>query len=1069
MGEARAEGETWFERFQTLLESMGVQVDFVPDAASTGVSDGAEDAHEDERPVARKSALRKTKEESRTSLRPRRVSFDSAYETIGDSRVVSGIELPEPSSRPHSTDIDRRVQRHRISNTHPMNSLRSAAPRAGGDHKSRVYVEYVNANRVIHTDSRRAIASRRSRSKDHDRPLHVRLSKTFSAASGSEASDEDSGEDFTSESHQYPNQLHYERQTEEEPQAAIVQMDGHARTLRYHHLAATALNLYRNWRHKTRQVLLERQQRERETEAFFAVLEAKATKARDMFLLAKAFSHWAQSASEEVQRTDAARKHLLQTRYFNACLDVTVVNELKVRRQVLQKFIDCWKRRTAQVLYQHNQAVMYHDRKTFDRFYKHWFWHFCERRAPAWYASKLKAGIFAKWVDLAKQAQITKQWAFDFRALELIRTTTGLWAGRTKVIADNHNQAELFRRRKLLQPAVDTLQKELELAPISARVVRAIDGRIVHTVLVGWLARARLTIQAGQVDRQRILRNAWTAWNDRLRSKTLIQKIDDRILLQTLYKWVLMERQALCTRVINEKLKHSFLQRWRTRTNDLSESLGRANHQVHEYLTTRSQTTVFTTWTAKTHAQQAQNEIADNFRSHYLRTTCLTLWTTKYRQLQSLDATCTIARFYILTKTPLKRWQAAAAASQRTRRRDAYATVRRRMKEALARKCLAQWRNATVDRVEMSVEAAEFEHDRAARLAASLLAHWASRTASVADLTATAEAFDGSRLLGAYFAALLSRYDQVTALHSNADAFLAGVTATHASTCLRKLNWHLFQSKRRDETAESLASRNQRRHVKGMVRYWKEQALQRRNQQLVHEELPVGDVEDVNRTPAPVAASTPRFTFTTAQRTRFRTATIAASSTALVNGVTRQTDDFASVAPQSPLPAHSAPPMTASAATPAPATTTPFPATPAYLRSPARRALFTTTTRARTSASSSANTLLPTTPGPATSAFARDKALGNSTFAHSTSTPLPRASVAGLRYSYASSRGISNLRNGIFASTSAIGTGEGRGVRGGVSNASSSIAEEDEDGEQDAEEVGRGGGSASPSPAGRRL
>lgn len=60
--------------------------------------------------------------------------------------------------------------------------------------------------------------------------------------------------------------------------------------------------------------LLQRKRHRAETERFFSHLNRRAEKARDLYLLTKAFTHWAQTASEEVARTSVARRHILRTK-----------------------------------------------------------------------------------------------------------------------------------------------------------------------------------------------------------------------------------------------------------------------------------------------------------------------------------------------------------------------------------------------------------------------------------------------------------------------------------------------------------------------------------------------------------------------------------------------------------------------------------------------------------------------------------------------------------------------------------------------------------------------------------
>ena len=76
-----------------------------------------------------------------------------------------------------------------------------------------------------------------------------------------------------------------------------------------------------------------------------------------------------------------------------------------------------------------------------------------------------------------------------------------------------------------------------------------------------WLQRAKASKQAAEVDQLRVLRNAWTNWNDQLRMQTLAMRINERMVLQALYEWVLVERSKLLKRLFEKRLKQATIRR----------------------------------------------------------------------------------------------------------------------------------------------------------------------------------------------------------------------------------------------------------------------------------------------------------------------------------------------------------------------------------------------------------------------------------------------------------------------------------------------------------------------------
>lgn len=140
----------------------------------------------------------------------------------------------------------------------------------------------------------------------------------------------------------------------------------------------------------------------RETDRFFTRLESRADKARNLFLLTKAFTHWAKCAEDEVQRTSVARRHILRTRFFNGWRDITAVNELKIQHFVLGKFLRQWRAKAATIRDNSEFAMQLYEENLVHRVYKEWFFKFCAIAAPAWRNDRIRRVTLQKWSEIAK-------------------------------------------------------------------------------------------------------------------------------------------------------------------------------------------------------------------------------------------------------------------------------------------------------------------------------------------------------------------------------------------------------------------------------------------------------------------------------------------------------------------------------------------------------------------------------------------------------------------------------------------------------------------------------------------
>jgi protein SFI1 len=578
-----------------------------------------------------------------------------------------------------------------------------------------------------------------------------------------------------------------------------------------------------------RAALLEKR-RVAETERFFSHLADRAGKARDLFLLTKAFTHWAQCASDEVQRTSVARRHILRTKYFNAWRDITAVNELKVRRHGLQKFLYTWRQRTAAVQNDSFQALVVYQKNLVHRVYWKWFWTFCERRAPVWSRGRLRRTVFTKWKEIAKELKEREIWVDKLRKNDLQRKMLQRMKDKLAAIRNLEPIAQEFRKIATLSSAFYPFKRAIQFAPKLGQVTQRIDSRVLHSTFQTWKLRAQQERRAVRIDKMRILRNTWTAWNDRLRIQSLAVQINDRILVQALYKWALASRESVFIRVQDAKRKESVFHKWLGKARSQQSSLKVAERRFTALRRRRLLRACVDRLETATVAVKDLEHIAMSVYNPKILRNALDKVTERHEHISQLDQWAEDARFFVLTSTCLKRWKEATQHSRRNRRREAYAVVRRGYKLNLVKNAFAVWKGKTSQLEARAQQAGQVYQDHVRRKTAQLVTNWRDHVVALRNRANQAAQMYHSKLSSMSLTYLRQRLASLQSLDRRALALRQESIDITASACFKKLEWRLFQVQRGEQNALALRQRNFEKHFRAMVRFWTEQTSDRRAQ-----------------------------------------------------------------------------------------------------------------------------------------------------------------------------------------------------------------------------------------------
>ena len=865
LGGKRDEGQSLYEAFEGLLAELGFQIEFVADeegAQETTKNLGAEYGYEN-------GVNGKLGGTNRSRRRPRRASFSSIYDAEDestramrqrDSSRVSMSRLETSQSAVQDIRPSTRATTRRTEKT-GANALSSRTPTIQTRRGRLTAEEFAKSS--LRSQRRHGSASNRVQRQRGIRPASIAPSGNAKAhrvssvedisTTASDRKDDTTQASATPHDVQPPYLLsHNERfynpsktQLLRDAQdfhnyrirsvardavdkwcfAAFQARDQHKHMERLaaaHDKEILLRQAFEHWR-----LRLHARKRTLEIERFFNRLERRATKARDLLLLAKAFSHWAQCTQEEVSRTSDARQHVLSNKYFRAWREITVVNQLKMRRQALRKFFSVWKQRYIAALTEDIKADLTRHESLSRMAYWHWFWVFCERRAPEWRAARLKRNYLFRCIDTFRShVRLNQQVALQSITVSKNKVLLP-WLEKARVTISALREADAFNEQKQAAHAMQAWRKAMQYAPFARQVSNMVDWRVAGETFSTFVTRYRFEKQAESVNRLRIMRTFWTQWNDRLRWQSLARRIDDRFLLESLYKWVIAERYLLLCRLSEERVKQLMFNTLKGQCTLRQAERESGLQLVKEAQKQRRVQSCIRHWYSKLGSLRQDERIAFEYRAPKVAQDAVQLWTRRSTHVQDLNSMAKHAAFYFFTRKCFKRWQSATANSKRQKRRNAYVQIRRRSKMNLAAGFLGQWRHLLVQNQDMLQQASLVHQDRLLQMATNLFDCWKDQFNLRRDRDSEATQHYNRRLLERQFYTWIERLEDHARLEETAELNNEMHIKKVAFSWFNKLRLKIIELKGREANAENLRAWYEKRHFRNMLRHWHEQTTEK--------------------------------------------------------------------------------------------------------------------------------------------------------------------------------------------------------------------------------------------------
>lgn len=582
--------------------------------------------------------------------------------------------------------------------------------------------------------------------------------------------------------------------------------------------------------------------------------DEQATQIYNTGILARAFQHWAQSAIYQRDAVETAKKHMLEYRYFHRWRMIALENVVKARSILVRKYQGLWRERLARRQLRDEQAIAVYEESNVKRCWRAWFWRFCSQRVDGWRDEHLKRRMLHSWRARLQGFREHERRATVLHATHTMRTCVQGLGRSCAVRRQAEQRAAAHYGQTVTRRCLGVLQIRARLEPHARTMTLAVRLNLQRKAFRVWQLHLQLLQQAAEVDRRRVLQSAWTNWNDALRCRALSQKIDERVLVEHLYRWVLQERLRLFRRAVEAGILRQAIAHWRAKVDSTASRLTVAESAFYEAQHRRRLVFGMTKLNLAVRQREDAHRAAVEFATARALPNAVLALQTKIQAVRKLERWARDARFYTLTTRSLRIWKEQTTRHQLQRKREAYAAIRARVKIRLVSNSLTSWRQKTAHVRSMDDEAERRATEKLTSARTRAFNSWHQRTIRVQELDSQATVIDHQRLISSAFSALTYAYVEIQRLEERAQTLRQDIDLATLAGALKRLQWAQFTAARRDESAEALWARNRDTHIRNMIRTWALQTAAKRQRRPDRDEEP----ESPSLRPASRAASRSR-------------------------------------------------------------------------------------------------------------------------------------------------------------------------------------------------------------------
>ncbi|POS85225.1 hypothetical protein EPUL_004672 [Erysiphe pulchra] len=565
-----------------------------------------------------------------------------------------------------------------------------------------------------------------------------------------------------------------------------------------------------NWR-----VGVQEKRKSKQLSRHYNHLKKCATKARNLYLLYVAFSHWSNFTKERIQLTAKTRKRIIQTRIFNAWRDITAVDELKVRHQIFKKKFCIWRLRYFSAEARKNAAIIRHNTIIIQKYFYVWKYNFFSIRMITRRTYRLMHLILIKWNFKVESIWKLLCEAETFRLKHLYLNAINLWILQTKKLLITNQNVEHFYNRRVNKNLFFKWLKEAALVQASKKLQNQIACRQTRSIFFSWLIQTRKERRALVTDRIKIMREALINWRFNTRVRLFRSRSDNSIIEQTVYIWILQARLNLSIRLRNENCLRGVIYIWKFKWQALRELHERQEILAFEIFARNTKNFVLLKWYSRMGSLQKDKMMALNLYQPRISRSLIRKWFNNLQHLQKLDRWSQDAGYYLLASRVMKIWKISTECAKRNKRKIAFVMVRRKVKINLLRSILQIWVKETREILYKQSWATEINQNRISIFGREILYRWHSHAEELLELKTMWQ----EKLLRKYIAIWLYKTRHFLAIQSEAKIIYQ---ERQTSKIFQKWSHYSLHIRPYENIAYEIREKNFRKNKRRMFINWRD-------------------------------------------------------------------------------------------------------------------------------------------------------------------------------------------------------------------------------------------------------
>lgn len=583
-----------------------------------------------------------------------------------------------------------------------------------------------------------------------------------------------------------------------------------------HDLKVLLLQAFHSWAD-----LLKRRRSAAENERFFEHLESRAGRARDMFLIAKAFTHWSACATEQTSLTALARRHLTRFRVLNAWKNHTVAQELKVRRYILKKFFQTWHGRLLALDMFSADAITVHYRNTIRDALHRWLRENLRIQFQKQQARLLKVRSLIAWVTMSRALHnhhIFATWSYQRK---LLGAAFRPWVERSDHVRFHADKAFQYSRTIAIHQTLQKWRRETTFMPVQKTVMEEIRTRTLQDAICVWQLRCWQKRTASAFSRGRLFKISLTSWRYAARSTRLVQVSETRLLYKTMHALCLTKRSADYRRRQQNTLCRKLLEIWKKEARAACYHRQSMEQDAQNYDYCAVQRSGLQYWRHQYRTLCDNEQAAQRHYEQRMLLQAISIWKARLPLQLSLQRDCVRAEFYFLARKTMEKWKAKVADSRAARRRNTYSQLRRQMKIRLLQNTMHQWQRQVAIRSANYERATNMQHNRVVLTALDAFDRWRARAEEVTEMEAATKTVAVARFFQTW------RRQTLKVQNLSDEARRTFDEALH-SKYLKKWGLRVLQYNAQEICAIEVRERAARRRCRRIIEYWAQRTKQNR-------------------------------------------------------------------------------------------------------------------------------------------------------------------------------------------------------------------------------------------------